>query len=90
MFTDPLLFSFSQRANVLSMILDKKGLDNFIADFKEEVIRIRNQFAHAVLDEEVNIFRTRKGIEFNHETCQILRKNINKHKGFIDQLNEIL
>lgn len=85
-FSDPILFSFTQRANILSRILDKKRVDNFIPDFKTEVIQVRNQFAHAVLDEESKIFKTRNGIEFNDETCQELRKNIKKHKNLLDKL----
>lgn len=89
-FSDPLLFTFTQRANVLSMILDKKGESNFISDFKAEVIQVRNQFAHAVLDEELKIFRTRNGIVFNDETCKKLRKDIKKHKEHIDRLSSVI
>lgn len=86
-FSDPLLFSFSQRANVLSMILTKNGIDDFIPQFREEVIQIRNQFAHAILDETNSVFQTRNGIVFNDESCQKLRKDIKKYKALIDELN---
>lgn len=89
-FQDPLLFSFTQRANVLSSILDKRGLNNFIPDFKTQIIQIRNQFAHAVLDEETNVFKTRNGIEFNDSICKDLRRNIKKHKNNLDDIADQL
>lgn len=89
-FGDPLLFSFTQRANVLSKILDKRGMYNFIPEFKAEIIQIRNQFAHAVLDEESKVFKTRNGIEFNDRVCQDLRRNIKKHKDYLDDITDRL
>ena len=91
---DPLLLSSAQRANVLSSIIVMKEYDNFISDFKEEVINVRNQFAHAVLEKDVNgndVFRNKKeDIVFNEEYCKIIRKNIIKHKNSIDDLNNKL
>lgn len=83
---DPVSFSAFQRANTLSNIIDKEGLVNFIADYKEEILLVRNQFAHAILDEEKQVFRTKGGKEFNEDLCKKIRKDINIH---IDNINNL-
>lgn len=91
---DPLLLSSAQRANVLSSIIKIKGYENFISDFKTEIINVRNQFAHAVLekdDDGNNVFRNKKeDIVFNEEYSKEIRKNIIKHKNNLDSLEEKL
>lgn len=94
--SDPLLLSSAQRANAIGELLNKKELENFIDDFKKEIINIRNQFAHAVLDIDENgreFFRNKsEGVTFDDELCKSIRLNINKHKinldGLIEQLKE--
>lgn len=87
---DPLLLSSSQRANVLSSIIDKKGFENFISEYKIQVINIRNQFAHAVLEVDENgreFFKNKSGEkDFNSDFCKEIRRNILKHKNNLDQL----
>lgn len=87
---DPLMLSASQRAIALEAIIDKKGFENFISEFKAEIINIRNQFAHAVLDTDENgreFFRNKaEGITFNDELCKKIRSDINKHKINLDEL----
>lgn len=83
---DPVAFSATQRANTLSNIIDKEGLVNFIADYKKEILLVRNQFAHAILDEEKQVFRTKGGEEFNEHLCKKIRKDINVH---IDNINNL-
>lgn len=88
---DPLLLSSAQRANVLSEIIIKQGFENnFIDDFKKEVINIRNQFAHAELKKNDNgeeyLQVKNKEICFDEELCREIRKNIRKHKENIDKL----
>ena len=91
---DPLMLSSAQRANAIGAIIKKKGLDNFIDDFKNEVINIRNQFAHAILDVDTNgreFFRNKsEGITFDDKLCKKIRMDINKHKGNLDKLIEQL
>lgn len=91
---DPLLLSSAQRANVLSAIIEKKGFANFIDEFKKEVINVRNQFAHAVLEIDANgreFFRNKKeDIDFNSDYCKVIRRNIIKHKNNLDNLNSKL
>lgn len=83
---DPVSFSAFQRANTLSNIIDKEGLVNFIADYKKEILIVRNQFAHAILDEEKQVFKTKRGKEFNEDLCKKIRKDINVH---IDNINNL-
>lgn len=91
---DPLLFSFSQRANTLSSIINQNGFDNFIDNFKDSVIKVRNQFAHAVLeiDAEGNEFFRNKSenIIFDDGLCKKIRENIIEHKNNLDKLKEQL
>lgn len=87
---DPLLLSSSQRANVLGAIIKKRGYGNFIPDFKTEIIQVRNQFAHAVLEVDENgreyFTNKRENQEFNSEFCKEIRTNILKHKNNLDEL----
>lgn len=88
---DPLLLSSAQRANVLSEIINKKGLNNFMEDFKKDVINVRNQFAHAELmkDKTGKEFFKVKGEEvlFDADMCRKIRRDINEHIENIEQLN---
>ena len=89
--SDPVLFSSFQRANAIENIINAIGLENFIDDFKANVIKTRNNFAHAVFikDKETGkeYFQDKKGrIDFNEERCRDIRKNINIHKENLDNL----
>lgn len=65
-----------------------------LEDYEQEIISIRNKFAHAVLEKDYegnDIFRNKKeNIVFNEEYCKKIRKDIIKHKGNLDNLNETL
>lgn len=87
---DPVAFSSQQRANTLSNILDKEELANFINDYKNEVILVRNQFAHAILDQNEKVFKTKGGSEFNEELCKRIRKDLNKHIQNLQKLESHL
>jgi CheY-like chemotaxis protein len=91
---DPLLLSSAQRASALGEIITKSGFENFIEDFKKEIIRVRNQFAHAVLDQDENgreFFRNKsEGVTFDDELCKKIRMDINKHKLNLEHLIEQL
>ncbi len=90
---DPLLISSSQRAVAISQILDDESKANFINDFKNEIIKMRNEFAHAkyVKDNEkgVEYFQTKAGdITFDAELCKTIRVNLIKHKKNISDLDQ--
>lgn len=91
---DPLMLSSSQRASAIGAILDKHGFKNFIDEFNTEIIKIRNQFAHAVLDIDENgreFFRNKTdGVTFDDKMCKKIRLDINKHKENLDQMIEQL
>lgn len=90
---DPLLISSSQRAIAISQILDDEGKDNFINDFKSEIIKMRNDFAHAkyIKDTENNTeyFHTKSGdVTFDSELCKTIRVNLIKHRNNIADLDQ--
>lgn len=92
---DPLLISSSQRANAIEEIIKLLGIDNFIEDLKVNIIKVRNDFAHAVYvkDKETGreYFLDKKdGIDFNEEKCKEIRINISKHKQNIINLKSKL
>lgn len=87
---DPVVFSSHQRANTLSKIIDKEELQNFISDYKKEIILVRNQFAHAILDDTAKIFKTKGGEEFNEELCKKIRRDINKHVQNLQELEKLI
>lgn len=92
---DPLLISSSQRANAIEEIIKLLGTDNFIEDLKVNIIKVRNEFAHAVYvkDKETGreYFLDKKdGIDFNEEKCKEIRINISKHKQNIIDLKSKL
>jgi len=92
---DPLLISSSQRANAIEEIIKLKGFDNFIDDLKLNIIKVRNDFAHAVYIKDTETgreyFRDKKGgIDFNEIKCKEIRINIIKHKNNINDLKKKL
>lgn len=60
----------------------KSMLDNY----HEDIIKVRNQFAHATLNSENNTFKTKKGKVFNEELCKQIRLDIIKHKENLEKL----
>lgn len=89
--SEPILFSSSQRASAIEEITNSIGITNFINDFRINIIKIRNEFAHAVFvkDEETGreYFKDKKdGIDFNEDKCKDIRRNINIQKGNLDNL----
>lgn len=91
---DPLILTSAQRANVLSKIIEKKGSENFIDDFKREIIQVRNRFAHSKLMEDESgrqFFMVKnEAIPFDENACRDIRKQILKHANNIAQLEKVL
>jgi len=92
---DPLLISSSQRANAIEEIINLLGTENFIEDLRVNIIKVRNDFAHAVYvkDKETGreYFLDKKdGIDFNEEKCKEIRINISKHRQNIINLKSKL
>lgn len=90
---DPLLISSTQRANAIEEIIKILGTENFIEDLKLNIIKVRNDFAHAVYEKDKQTgreyFRDKKdGISFNEEKCKKIRLDILKHKKNIEKLKQ--
>jgi hypothetical protein len=90
LFKDTFLFSAEYKIEAMKYILDKLSLIDFTDDYKKEVSGFRNKFAHAVLETDETGRQYFKGgedgITFNEDLCKTIRKNINKHKRNIDEL----
>jgi len=91
---DTFLFNADHRTDALKNIIEVLGLDDFTDNYKEEVIKYRNKFAHAKLETDESgrqYFKSGDdGITFNEDLCRTLRKDINKHKNNIDELDKAL
>jgi len=91
---DNVLFNASQKVFALGAILDVIGEENFASEYSDEIILIRNQFAHSELqiDESGNEYFKLKGedICFDTDFCKKIRENIIKHKSNLDRLNKNL
>jgi hypothetical protein len=79
---DNVLFTASYKIQALEFILNILGQDDFSNDYKEEIIGIRNKFAHVELLEDESGRRYFKGkdggITFDDVLCKKIRKNITK------------
>lgn len=89
--SEPILFSSSQRASAIEEIADSIGVPNFIKEFRINIIKVRNEFAHAVFVKDEGTGREyfidkKDGIDFNEDKCRDIRKNINIHKENLENL----
>lgn len=83
----------SHRWRAIVRNLSDGEIKSIMADYENEIILIRNKFAHAELidDDERQYFRDRKnGLDFNEEFCKKVREDLLKHKGNIDNLHMLL
>jgi len=89
---DTFLFSAEYKIEALKEIIQKLSLFDFTDDYKKEVNTLRNKFAHAVLEIDESgrqFFKSGEGdIIFDESLCKTIRKNINKHKKSIDELEK--
>lgn len=79
-----------QRLRAVLRNIDIKGIKDILNLYSSEIGNIRNQFAHATLDEKAHVFRTKNGRVFNSETCKTIRRDIIKHSENINKLNQEL
>ena len=89
--SEPILFSSSQRASAIEEIVNSIGIPNFIKEFRINIIKVRNEFAHAVYVKDNDTGREyfidkKDGIDFNEDRCKDIRRNINIQKGNLDNL----
>jgi CheY-like chemotaxis protein len=88
---DNFLFSSDYKIESLSKILENLEIADFSTDYKNEIINIRNKFAHAVLEKDSTTGRDyfkhgEDGLTFDETFCETIRKNIIKHKQNLDNL----
>lgn len=91
---DNFLFSADYKIDTISSILIKLNKTDFSDDYKNEINNVRNKFAHAnLLKDENGREYFKSGVDdliFNEELCKTVRKNINKHKKNLDDLENSL
>lgn len=89
---DNILFNSSQKIFALGEILNILEEENFSEDYTNEIILIRNQFAHAelIIDDEGKKYFKVKGedVYFDEELCRDIRRNINKHSLNISKIEQ--
>lgn len=77
---------------IIELIGNKKIVDNkvFLSEYKEEVIDMRNNLAHAVEIEKdgAKLLKTRKSGEklFDDKECTVIRKNLKKHFAYLEAI----
>lgn len=88
---DNFMFSANQKVFALGEILDLIGEDNFSKSYLDEIISIRNKFAHSELlkDEKGKEYFKLNGenVFYDAEFCKCIRRDIIKHKKKLDELN---
>lgn len=91
---DFFLFSADYKRFVLGKLLEAHGLEDFSQEYKDNIINIRNKFAHAVLssDEEGRLcFRSKdQTLIFDETLCKKIRLDIRKYKDLIDKAESII
>lgn len=91
---DFFLFSADYKRIVLGKLLEAHGLEDFSQEYKDNIINIRNKFAHAVLssDEEGRLcFRSKdQTLIFDETLCKKIRLDIRKYKDLIDKAESII
>jgi len=89
---DNVLFNSSQKIFALGEILKVLKEDDFSVEYNEEIISIRNKFAHSELikDESGKEYFKVKGedVFFDKSFCRQIRRNISKHGMNISSLEK--
>ena len=94
---DDFVFSASYKIKTLGWILNQLSETDFSNDYKDEIINIRNIFAHAILEEDkdedgkvIRKYFKRGDITFNPDKCRKIRKDITKHRKNLNNLEGII
>lgn len=87
---DTVLFNSSKKIFALGEILTILKEENFSKEYTDEVILIRNQFAHSELQKNADgkeYFKVRgEDVHFDEDLCRTVRKNISKHALSISKI----
>lgn len=88
---DNFVFSADYKIQTLGWILNDLSLEDFSDSYKNDIINLRNKFAHAKL--EIDLSTGRKyfkhgedGITFDEDLCKTIRLNIKRHKINLENL----
>jgi len=94
---DNFVFSSSYKIKTLGWILNQISEEDFSSAYNEDIIAIRNLFAHVQLQEdkdaEGNLIRKyfkKDGTSYDANYCKEIRKNIKKHKKNLKKLEQKL
>ena len=94
---DNFVFSSSYKIKTLAWILNHINEQDFSSEYDEEIIKIRNLFAHVTLqedkDEHGNIIKKylkNDNEPYDAEYCKKIRANIHKHKKNLNHLEQKL
>ncbi len=89
---DNFVFSAKYKIQTLGWILNKLSEEDFSKDYNQEIINIRNLFAHAelLIDENGRKYFKKEDTTFDPNYCKQIRQNINKHKRNLEQLKNKL
>lgn len=87
---DTVLFNSSQKIYALGAILDIMKEENFAPKYNDEVILIRNQFAHAELKKNKHgkeYFKVKgEEVVFDKDLCKKIRRDLNDYIKKIDAI----
>lgn len=75
----------THRWRALMRNTSKGELKSTLNGYESEIIKPRNQFAHAILDDN-RVFKTKGGLEFSPDRCKEIREAIIKHKDNLQKL----
>lgn len=90
---DTYIFSSDYKIRAISYILNQLNQTDFTKSYKDEIIKMRNKFAHAKLIEEADrkyFKNSNYEIEFDDDYCRKIRKNIIKHQENLKKLQSLL
>ncbi|MBW6488479.1 response regulator [Sulfurimonas sp.] len=94
---DSFVFSADYKIKTLSWILNDLSETDFSQEYQDEIIKVRNKFAHAKLEEEKDeagkVIRKyfkhgEDGMTFDEALCKTIRTNIRKHKENLKTLQQ--
>lgn len=78
---DTFAFSAAYKIKTMSAILELFNIEDFSDDYNQEIIQIRNKFAHAILETDTDgrQYFKQGDLTFDENLCRTIRKDITKH-----------
>lgn len=87
---DDFVFSSAYKIKTLGWVLKKLSETDFSNDYNDEIIKMRNQFAHAslLLDKNGRKYFKKENQTFDAPYCKSIRQNIRKHRKNLEFLKD--